>query len=390
MKILIAPDKFKGSLNAAEVCDAITKGIKINKSKLEIISCPMADGGEGSIDIINNYLSLKPVELIVNDPLFRPIKTTYYFSDLTAYIEMSSASGLSLLKKEEQNCMNTSSFGTGELIKDAINKGLTTLNLYIGGSATNDGGVGIASALGFQFYDRLKKQLSPIGKNLKSIDHIDDSQVNFNFKEITFNVICDVDNPLYGRNGAAFVYARQKGANSLEIKKLDQGLINLQSILIKYNYPNVKNMPGSGAAGGVGGGLVSLLGAKLISGINNLIEITQVESKIKDSDIIITGEGKIDLQTEKGKVISGISSLARKYKKPVIAVCGEEEKNVSVKLGLKKVYTILEIADSVSDAIVNGDKYLIEIGTKILTDLKKNPEKNQGFAEKEGFEPPEV
>ena len=135
MKILIAPDKFKGSLNAAEVCDAITKGIKINKSKLEIISCPMADGGEGSIDIINNYLSLKPVELIVNDPLFRPIKSTYYFSALTAYIEMSSASGLSLLKKEEQNCMNTSSFGTGELIKDAINKGLTTINLYIGGSA---------------------------------------------------------------------------------------------------------------------------------------------------------------------------------------------------------------------------------------------------------------
>ena len=172
---------------------------------------------------------------------------------------MSSASGLSLLKKEEQNCMNTSSFGTGELIKDAINKGLTTINLYIGGSATNDGGVGIASALGFQFYDRYKKQLSPIGKNLKSIDHIDDSQVNFNFKEITINVICDVDNPLYGRNGAAFVYARQKGANSLEIKKLDQGLINLQSILIKYDYPNVTNMPGSGAAGGVGGGLVSLL-----------------------------------------------------------------------------------------------------------------------------------
>ena len=158
-----------------------------------------------------------------------------------------------------------------------------------------------------------------------------------------------------------------------KIKKLDQGLINLQSILIKYDYPNVTNMPGSGAAGGVGGGLVSLLGAKLISGIKNLIEITQVESKIKDSDIIITGEGKIDLQTEKGKVISGISSLARKYKKPVIAVCGEVEKNVSVKLGLKKVYTILEIADSVSDAIVNGDKYLIEIGTKILTDLKKKP-----------------
>ena len=182
----------------------------------------MADGGEGSLDIINNYLSLMPVELIVNDPLFRPIKSTYYISDLTAYIEMSSASGLTLLKKEEQNCMYTSSFGTGELIKDAINKGLTTINLYIGGSATNDGGMGIASALGFEFYDKFKKLLYPIGKNLMSIDYIDIDKIKFNFKKININVICDVDNPLFGKNGAAFVYASQKGADSLDIKKLNQ------------------------------------------------------------------------------------------------------------------------------------------------------------------------
>ena len=369
MKILIAPDKFKGSLSATQVCDAIENGIKINNDKHEILSCPMADGGEGSIDIINNYLSLMPVELIVNDPLFRPIKSTYYISDTTAYIEMSSASGLSLLKKEEQNCMYTSSYGTGELIKDAINKGLTKINLYIGGSATNDGGIGIASALGFEFYDKFKKLLNPIGKNLVSINHIDVRKIKFNFKEININVICDVDNPLFGKNGAAFVYASQKGADSFEINKLDQGLINLQSILIKHDFPDVANIPGSGAAGGVGGGLVSLLGAKLISGIQNLIEITQLESLIKECDIIITGEGKIDLQTEKGKVISGICKLARKYKKPIIAVCGVKEEGVSNKLGLSKVYTIFEIADTLNDAIENGEKYLIDIGSKILTDL---------------------
>ena len=150
---------------------------------------------------------------------------------------------------------------------------------------------------------------------------------------------------LFGKNGAAFVYASQKGADSFEINKLDQGLINLQSILIKHDFPDVANIPGSGAAGGVGGGLVSLLGAKLISGIQNLIEITQLESLIKECDIIITGEGKIDLQTEKGKVISGICKLARKYKKPIIAVCGVKEEGVSNKLGLSKVYTIFEIAD---------------------------------------------
>ena len=292
MKILIAPDKFKGSLNAAEVCDAITKGIKINKSEDEIISCPMADGGEGSIDIINNHLSLKPVELIVNDPLFRPIKSTYYFSDLTAYIEMSSASGLNLLKKEEQYCMDTSSFGTGELIKDAITKGFKTINLYIGGSATNDGAIGIASALGFQFYDKSKRLLSPIGKNLTYIDLIDTSEVSFNFNKIDLNVICDVNNPFHGENGAAFIYAKQKGADSIEVEHLDKGLVNLQSILIKHGFPNITDIPGSGAAGGVGGGMIAFLGAKLISGIQNLIEVTQLENIVKDCDLIITGEGK--------------------------------------------------------------------------------------------------
>jgi glycerate kinase len=369
MKILIAPDKFKGSLSAFQVCGAITRGININKSKHEIVSCPMADGGEGSIDIINNYLSLSPIELIVNDPLFRPIKSTYYFSDLTAYIEMSSASGLNLLKKEEQNCMNTSSFGTGELIKDAITKGFKTINLYIGGSATNDAGIGIASALGFQFYDKSKRLLSPIGKNLVLIESINMSEVSFNFNNIDINVICDVNNPLHGKNGAAFIYAKQKGADLIEIEELDKGLVNLQSKLVKHSFPNIANIPGSGAAGGVGGGMIAFLGAKLISGIQNLIEITQLENIVKDCDLIITGEGKIDDQTEKGKVISGVSNLARKYKKPIIAVCGDEDKNASKKLGLKKVYTILERSNSINDAIVNAEKYLIEIGSEITVDI---------------------
>ena len=369
MKILIAPDKFKGSLIATQVCNAISKGIKINKPDHKIILCPLADGGEGSIDIINNYLTLNPIELIVNDPLFRQIKSTYYFSDLTAYIEMSSASGLSLLKKQDQNCMNTSSFGTGQLIKDAISKGFKTINLYVGGSATNDGGIGIASALGFQFYDKSKRLLSPIGKNLKSIHSINMSEVSFNFNNIDINVICDVNNPLHGENGAAFVYAKQKGADSIEIEHLDKGLVNLQSKLIKYGFPNIANTPGSGAAGGVGGGMIAFLGAKLISGIQNLIEITQLENIIKDCDLIITGEGKIDKQTEKGKVISGVCNLARKYKKPIIAVCGLQDENASKKLGLKKVYTILERSKSINDAIDNGEKYLIEIGSEIIDDI---------------------
>ena len=265
--------------------------------------------------------------------------------------------------------MNTSSFGTGELIKDAITKGFKTINLYVGGSATNDGGIGIASALGFQFYNKSKKLLSPTGKNLILIDSINTSEVSFNFNNIDINVICDVDNPLHGKNGAAFIYAKQKGADLIEIEELDKGLVNLQSKLVKHAFPNIANIPGSGSAGGVGGGMIAFLGAKLISGIQNLIEVTQLENIVKDCDLIITGEGKIDDQTEKGKVISGVSNLARNYKKQIIAVCGYADKNASKKLGLKKVYTILERSNSINDAIVNAENYLIEIGSEIIVDI---------------------
>mgnify|MGYP001165656388 FL=1 len=369
MKIVICPDKFKDSMSAIDVCSSLKKGLLVNNSDLNIISCPMADGGEGSLEILNYYLDLKPEEIIVNDPLFRPIKSTYYLSGKTAYIEMSSASGLYLLKKEERNCMNTSSIGTGQLILDAIKKGATSINLFVGGSATNDGGIGIASALGYLFYDSLDNLLIPKGQNLLSIHRIDKSEVKFNLKKININVICDVNNPLHGKNGAACVFASQKGANPNEINQLDKGLINLESVLIKHDFPNIANIPGSGAAGGVGGGSIAFLGAKLISGIQNFIKITQLERLIKDCNLIITGEGKLDSQTEKGKVISGVSKLALKYKKPIIAICGDADLETSKKLGIKKVYTILERAKSIEDSKKRVGDYLTEIGMELLANL---------------------
>ncbi len=369
MKILIAPDKFKGSLSALEVCNALTKGLKKNNSNLNILACPMADGGDGSLETINHYFTLKPVELIVNDPLFRPIKSTYYLSQNTAYIEMSSASGLVLLKEEERNCMFTSSFGTGELIADAIQKGATTINLFVGGSATNDGGIGLASALGYRFYDTSGNLVSPTGQNLLLIDRIDKNDVHFNPQEVTVKVVCDVNNPLYGKNGAAHIYAAQKGASIIEIDQLNRGLVNLASKLIAHDFPSVADIPGAGAAGGVGGGTIAFLGAQLISGIQNFIEITQLETLIKDCDLVLTGEGKLDSQTEKGKVISGVCNLAKQYNKPIIAVCGDAEKGISNKLGLKKVYAILERTNSFEDAMENGDEYLADIGMDISANL---------------------
>ena len=364
-KILIAPDKFKGSLSAFEVCNALAKGLKKSNSSLDIIACPMADGGDGSLQTINYYLNLKPVELLVNDPLFRPIKSTYYRSQKIAYIEMSSASGLVLLKEEERNCMFTSSFGTGELIADAIQKGATTINLFIGGSATNDGGIGIASALGYRFFDACENLLSPIGQNLLLINRIDDSEVLFKTKEVQVKVICDVNNPFYGKNGAACVYADQKGASPIEIEQLDQGLVNLASKLLSHDYANIIDIPGAGAAGGVGGGTIAFLRAQLISGIKNFIETTQLETLIKDCDFIITGEGKLDSQTEHGKVISGVCQLAKKNSKPIIAVCGDADLPISKSLELEKVYTVLSKSKSVDEAIAKAAEKLTLIGHEI-------------------------
>lgn len=366
MKILIAPDKFKGSLSALQVCNAIYKGLKNFNPNLDIITCPLADGGEGSLETMNHYLNLEPEKLVVNDPLFRPIKSTYYRSKETAYIEMSAASGLVLLKKEERNCMFTSSLGTGELIADAIKKGATTIHLFIGGSATNDGGIGMASALGYQFYDASENLLSPIGQNLNSINRIDKSHLNFNLEEVTVKVVCDVNNPLYGKNGAAYMYAAQKGASLVEIEQLNQGLINLASKLIRHDFPNIADTPGAGAAGGIGGGAMAFLGAELISGIQNFIKITQLESLIKECDLVITGEGKLDAQTEHGKVMSGVCNLAKQYDKPIVAVCGDVEKGFSKKLGLKKVYTLMERTDSIEEAMKNGEIYLEKIGMELL------------------------
>ena len=373
MKIVIAPDKFKDSLSAIEVCDNLIEGLSNESSNFDYISCPMADGGEGSLEILNYYLDLEPIELIVNDPLFRPVKSTYYVSNNTAFIEMSSASGLVLLNPSDRNPMFTSSIGTGELIQDAIKKGFKNINLFIGGSATNDGAIGIAHALGYRFYDTLGNPLSPVGKNLIKIDTIDSRRVTSNLKDFNIEVFCDVNNLMYGSEGASFIYAAQKGATQSQVKLLDEGLKNLVAKLTENDYKNISDIPGSGAAGGVGGGSIAFLDAKLVSGINKIIEVVQLEKLINNCDLIITGEGKLDSQTNKGKVISGICKIAKKYHKPVIAVCGYEEKNISNKLGIKKVFAIRDRANSLNDSINNAGEYITEIGSEIFTYLNKKP-----------------
>jgi len=366
MKILLAPDKFKGSLSAREVCDALTKGMLQVNSELEIITKPLADGGDGSLSVLSEYLDCEPVNLNVNDPLMRPIQVEYLRAKNTAYIELAEASGLVLLSADERNCLHTTTYGTGQIIADAIKQGVNEIYLFIGGSSTNDGGTGIATALGYQFFDAENNLLVPVGESLSLIHKIDDSQVQLDLNSISFKVICDVDNPFYGKNGAAHIYAAQKGASQNEIILLDEGLRNLATQLKTHNYRDISKVSGAGAAGGTGGGMMAFLNASLVSGIDTFFEITELEKAVQNCALIITGEGKIDRQTLQGKVVSGVADLAKKHNIPVLAVCGIMEDEVSKILKINRIYAVLDYASSVKDSMQNAGQILEKIGKKII------------------------
>lgn len=323
MKILISPDKFKGSLQAAEVCRAIAKGIGQLSPGSEIEEVPMADGGEGSLEIIHQQTGGDFVEVEVCDPLFRKIKAVYLLNKDVAYIEMARASGLQLLSHHERNAKKTTTYGTGELILHAIGSGAKKIFLLVGGSATNDAGIGMAEALDFKFLDHKNGRLQPVGESMIRITQIHKGL--FDFSGIEFSVLCDVDNPLYGPDGAAYVFAGQKGASDAETEELDKGLKNMAEVFKATFNTDVQQIRGAGAAGGIAGGAVAFLGAKILSGIQTLMEICKLEGKIENTDLVITGEGKIDRQTLNGKVISGISKMALKYQKPLVAFCGKLE-----------------------------------------------------------------
>ena len=342
MKFVLAPDKYKGSLTGLEICDALEKGLRKVFPDSDILKMPMADGGDGTIDVVRYYLKADTIKVSVNDPLFRPVLASYLYSSTsrTAYIEMAEASGLKVLKDHEKNCMETTTLGTGQLIADAIEKGAKEIILGIGGSATNEAGMGMASALGFRFLDKEGKTLLPTGANLIYVSKIDSTGVHPALSDLKVKVACDVTNPFYGPNGAAYVYARQKGATDEEIVRLDEGLRNFAKILEKQFKVDVQNIAGAGAAGGLGAAASVFLKAQLTSGIELIKEMAQFDTNIKDADWIITGEGKLDDQTLSGKALQGILQSAKGKGIPVAAFCGAidiTEKTAS-KLGL--AYTV--------------------------------------------------
>ena len=369
MKILIAPDKFKGSLSAYEVCQSIGEGLQIEKESIEVIYHPMADGGDGSLAILSDHLKLKAQTVDTTDPLGRAISTQYYTSSDAAFIEVASASGIVLLSEEERNPLMTSTFGTGKMLLDAINKGFQHIYLFLGGSATNDAGMGIAAALGCQFLDEQNEILKPIGSNLSRVKFIKTSKL-IHPQEINITLLCDVTNTLHGPNGAAHVYARQKGATDEQIQYLDDGLKHFSSIIEGQLGIDVSTFPGSGAAGGIGAGMHALFGASLEKGFTAISKLTGLEQQIQSCDMVISGEGKLDMQSLQGKVIDGIAKLCEKHEKPLALFVGKselEEQHLR-NIGVQTIYTITGQANDLEDAMLNGATYL----RKMASDFSNN------------------
>lgn len=357
MNILIAPDKFKDAASASDICKALEEGIKQTLPSANCQLLPLADGGEGTLESIAMALEVKWKYVEVLDPLFRPKEACYLLIPQRnlAIIEMARASGIELLKHHERNCRITSSIGTGQLILDAIAHGVHEIILTVGGTATNDAGMGIATSLGFQFLDENNNILSPIGENLIKIHQIDDSLALPNLKNTKITIATDVENPFYGNRGAAFAFAKQKGANDETLIELNQGLFNFASILEKYSAKNPQVIVGSGAGGGVAGGLACLLNANIISAANWILTLNNVSGLIKKSQVLITGEGKVDAQTWEGKLISQLLKMAKEAQVPVIIVCGTlQDIEILVKQdNIIYAKSILNQPISLQEAIVN-------------------------------------
>lgn len=374
MRFVLAPDKFKGSLTGLQFCHVVEESLKKVLPQAEVVKLPLADGGDGTIEILEYHLKGKRIHLKVNDPLFRPIETSYLLMDAvkTAFIEMAGASGMALLKPEERNCVHTTTLGTGEMIADAAKRGAQTIILGIGGSATNDCGMGMATALGYRFEDAQGNVLSPIGKHLALIKTIRTGQVIPELKHVTVKVACDVTNPLYGPQGAAYVYGPQKGASADEVKQLDIGLKLMAGLLLDVFGKEVQYIKGAGAAGGMGAGAVTFLDAELISGIDLIKELIDFDAKVAHSDWIITGEGQLDSQTLSGKTIQGVLTSAMKYGVSVAALCGSislTEKE-SQNMGISYTDSVIENAKDFNDAMQNSRSHLSVMATRFAQTLR--------------------
>ncbi len=326
IKVLCAPDSFKGSLSSSEACAAMEEGIaRATEGRAEVVSLPLSDGGEGLVDAVTDATGGTKKRTVVSDPLDRPTEVFYGIlgDGVTGVCEMASASGLTLLRENERNPLKTSTYGTGELIKNLLDEGVKKIVIGIGGSATNDGGLGMIRALGGVLYDQNGEKLTGRGEDLIRLADIDLTNLDARIQDTDFLIACDVDNPLTGKQGAAFVYGPQKGADLETVKALDMGLNHYADVIQQDLGIKIQDVPGSGAAGGLGAGLMAVLNGTLKPGIELVLDLVQFDGWLKTGfDLVLTGEGKLDGQTVRGKVPAGVAKRASQKKIPTIAIVG--------------------------------------------------------------------
>ena len=381
MKVVAAIDSFKGSMTSLEVSEAFERGVKKVYKDAEFLKIPLADGGEGTVEALIENLNGRMINIKVKDPLMRDINSFYGISGdgKTAVIEMAAASGLPLLKSDERDPMKATTFGTGELIKDALEKGCREFIIGIGGSATNDAGTGMLSALGYIFLDENGNELIPNGENLLKIKSFQDDKVMKEVSEARFLIACDVDNPFYGSNGAAYVYGRQKGASEEIIKILDEGMENFSNVIKDIKKIDISNISGAGAAGGLGGAFIAFFNSELKPGIDIITEKIELEKSIKGSDYVITGEGRIDFQTAMGKTPSGVAKLAKKYGIPVIAIGGSVDDEIGniYECGITAAFSIIDSPMTLGEAMntANAQRLVEKTAEQIFRVIKQSERK---------------
>lgn len=373
-KVLVIPDSFKGSLSASEVCDIFKEEIKNIFPDCEIVCAPIADGGEGSADSFLYAFGGEKISITAKNPFLEDIDTYYAIIDggRTAVIELAATAGLNLAEGKKDPLV-TSTYGVGQMISDAIQRGCETIIVGLGGSCTNDAFTGAAAAAGAEFFDGAGKSFVPTGGTLQDISRIDFSKLRKLVKNIKITAMCDVDNPLYGTNGAAYVFAPQKGADINAVKLLDDGLRHIADIIKRDTGVSVSDLPGGGAAGGAGAGIHSLFGGELRSGIDVLLDAVDFESAAADADFIFTGEGKLDRQSLGGKAVIGIARRAKPLNIPVIAVVGGVERGLSeiYNEGVTSVFAINRLPEDYALSRRKADKNLSETVGDILRLIKR-------------------
>ncbi|UOC07257.1 glycerate kinase family protein [Lactobacillus johnsonii] len=357
-KYVVAPDSFKESMTAKEVCDAMEKGIKKADSAAEVIKVPMADGGEGTVNSLVDATHGQRVIVEVTGPLGNKISAYYGIlgNGTTAVIEMAKASGLEIVEKKKRNPMITTTFGTGELIRDALNHNVKEIIIGLGGSSTNDGGSGMAQTLGAKLLDQNNHQIPFGGGNLDKLDKIDISNLDSRLQDVKIILASDVTNPLIGKEGASRVFGLQKGATPEMVEKLENNLQHYAKIVKRDLNKDVASVSGAGAAGGLGAGLMAFTTCEMRQGVDLAIEVTKLEEKIRDTDYVFTGEGGTDFQTKFGKTPYGVAKLGKKYHKPVISLAGYLGEGIDslYSEGFTAIFGIIPGACDLSTALKNG------------------------------------